>query len=345
MGIACFFVDLFANPVWCLLYWSWCACVSSKDLSHDLALGMTNKCLETLSLRNIGFIGLGVMGSVMCRNLLMAGYKVNVWNRTGSRMEEAVSQGAVSSKSPKEVAEKSDVVIVMVGDSPDVEQVVLGQSGIVEGASSGLIVIDMSSISPTVARRISRTLEKKGVYMLDAPVSGGEAGAREATLSIMVGGRKEIYEKCKPLLSALGKKITYMGDSGSGQAAKLCNQVICAMHIQAVCEALVLGAKLGLNLDRLLQVVSSGYANSRILSHLGPKMIQGDFTPGFKMRHQVKDLRNALDTAAEFDVPLPCTAIVHQLFRAVGAMGFEEKGTQASILIMEKLAKQRVSKG
>lgn len=294
-------------------------------------------------MKKIGFIGLGVMGSSMCRNLLKAGYSVNVWNRTASKMADQVSLGAVPCKSPKEVAEKSDVVIIMVGDSPDVEQVVLGPSGIIEGGKLGLTVVDMSSISPIAAHRIAKILESKGVKMLDAPVSGGEIGAREATLSIMVGGRKDVYDECMPIFKSLGKQITYIGESGSGQAAKLCNQVICAMHIQAVCEGLILGAKMGLDLGRLLQVVTAGYANSRILSDLGPKMIKKDFRPGFKMRHQLKDLKNALDTAAALNLPMPCTSLVYQLFRAVAAMGLEENGTQTSILLMEKLADRKLT--
>lgn len=293
-------------------------------------------------MKKIGFIGLGVMGMPMAENLLKAGYPVTVWNRTASKMEEPVSLGAVATDSPKEVAEKSDIVIIMVGDSPDVEVVVLGPSGVIEGARPGLVVVDMSSISPIATHRIAEALEKKGVKMLDAPVSGGDIGAREATLSIMVGGPKDVYEECLPIFKALGKQITYMGDTGSGQATKLCNQVICALHIQAVCEGLMLGAKLGLDLERLLQVVTAGYANSRILSHLGPKMINGDFRPGFKMRHQLKDLKNALTTAASLKLPLPCTALVYQLFRAVEAMGLEEQGTQTAILIMEKLAELKV---
>jgi len=268
---------------------------------------------------------------------------VNVWNRTASKMADQVSLGAVPCKSPKEVAEKSDVVIIMVGDSPDVEQVVLGPSGIIEGGKLGLTVVDMSSISPIAAHRIAKILESKGVKMLDAPVSGGEIGAREATLSIMVGGRKDVYDECMPIFKSLGKQITYIGESGSGQAAKLCNQVICAMHIQAVCEGLILGAKMGLDLGRLLQVVTAGYANSRILSDLGPKMIKKDFRPGFKMRHQLKDLKNALDTAAALNLPMPCTSLVYQLFRAVAAMGLEENGTQTSILLMEKLADRKLT--
>jgi len=289
----------------------------------------------------IGFIGLGVMGMLMAKNLLKAGYPVTVWNRTASKMKEPVSLGAVAANSPKEVAEKSDVVIIMVGDSPDVEAVVLGPSGVIEGAKPGLIVVDMSSISPVATRRIAEALAERGVKMLDAPVSGGDVGAREATLSIMVGGPKEAYEKCLPIFKALGKQITYMGETGSGQATKLCNQVICALHIQAVCEGLILGAKLGLDLEQLLQVVTAGYANSRILSHLGPKIVSRDFRPGFKMRHQLKDLKNALTTAASLKLPLPCTALVDQLFRSVEAMGLEEQGTQAAILVMEKLAEQK----
>lgn len=293
-------------------------------------------------MKKIGFIGLGLMGMPMAKNLLKAGYPVTVWNRTASKMEEPVSLGAEAAASPKEVAEKSDVVIIMVGDSLDVEAVVLGPSGVIEGACPGLIVVDMSSISPIATRCIAEALAEKRVKMLDAPVSGGDIGAREATLSIMVGGPKDVYEECLPIFQALGKQITYMGETGSGQATKLCNQVICALHIQAVCEGLILGAKLGLDLERLLQVVTAGYANSRILSDLGPKMISRDFRPGFKMRHQLKDLKNALTTAASLKLPLPCTALVDQLFRSVEAMGLEERGTQAAILVMEKLARQKV---
>jgi len=227
----------------------------------------------------------------MSKNLLKAGFPLVVWNRTASKMKEVIALGATPANSPKEVAEKSDVVIIMVGDSPDVEEVVLGPSGVIEGAKPGLIVIDMSSISPIVTRHISEVLAKKGVKMLDAPVSGGDIGAKQATLSIMVGGPKEVFQECLSIFKALGKQITYMGETGSGQATKLCNQVICALHIQAVCEGLILGAKLGLDLDKLLQVLTSGYANSCILSHLGPKILERDFKPGFKMHHQLKDLK------------------------------------------------------
>lgn len=293
-------------------------------------------------MKKIGFIGMGVMGLPMCKNLLNAGYSVVVWNRTSSKMDEPMSMGAIAASSPKEVARNSDAVIIMVGDSPDVKDVVLGPTGVIEGAKPGLIVIDMSSISPIETRLIAKALERKGVKMLDAPVSGGDVGAREATLSIMVGGPKDIYEEYVPILKTLGRQITYMGETGSGQAAKLCNQVICGLHIQAICEGLILGSKLGLDLTRLWQVLNAGYAHSRILEHLGPKMIGRDLKPGFKMRHQLKDLKNALNTAETMKVPLPSTALVYQLFCAIEAMGLGEEGTQSAILVMEKLAEQKL---
>jgi len=294
-------------------------------------------------LKKIGFIGLGVMGNPMSKNLLSAGYSLIVFDRNKPKIEKVVSQGASAASSSREVAENSEVVIIMVGDSPDVEEAALSPSGIIEGARQGLIVIDMSSISPIATRRIAEALAEKGVRMLDAPVSGGDIGAKEATLSIMVGGPKDLFEECISIFEVLGKQITYMGDIGSGQATKLCNQVICGLHIQAVCEGLILGSKLGLEMERLLQVVTAGYANSRILSHLGPKMLKKDFEPGFKMLHQLKDLKNALNTAAALNVPLPGTSIVQQMFRGVEAEGLVEKGTQAAIVVMEKLAGHNIT--
>ncbi|MCS7119598.1 MAG: NAD(P)-dependent oxidoreductase, partial [Candidatus Bathyarchaeota archaeon] len=241
-----------------------------------------------MSSKRVGFIGLGVMGKPMALNLLRAGFPLTVWNRTRSRMEDLLKLGASGANSPREVAERSDVVITMVSDSPDVEEVILGSEGIIYGAHEGLIVIDMSTISPAVTKKISDELAERNVRMLDAPVSGGEAGAKEATLSIMVGGPEDAFEECLPIFRALGKKIVYMGPSGSGQMAKLCNQVICALNIQAVCEGLILAAKAGLDLGKLLEVVTAGAANSWMLTNLGPKMISRDFKPGFKIKHQQK---------------------------------------------------------
>jgi len=295
-----------------------------------------------LGLKRIGFIGLGVMGKPMAINLLRAGYPLTVWNRTRSKMDELIAMGANGANSPREVAERSDVVITMVSDSPDVEEVILGPNGVIHGARPGLIVIDMSTISPKVTRKISEELAKKGVRMLDAPVSGGEKGAKEATLSIMVGGPRDVFEECLPIFEVLGKKITYMGPSGMGQTAKLCNQVICALNIQAVCEGLMLGAKAGLDVRKLLEAVSAGAASSWMLVNLGPKMIERDFKPGFKIRHQQKDLRLALELAAELGLPLPGTALVHQILRIAEAEGLGEEGTQAAIVAMERIAGRKL---
>ena len=294
--------------------------------------------------KRIGFIGLGVMGKPMATNLLKAGYPLTVWNRTRSKMEDLVKMGATPGESPKDVAEKSDVVITMVTDSAAVEAVILGPSGVIEGVRPGMIVIDMSTISPSVTRRIAEKLREKGVEMLDAPVSGGDIGAKQATLSIMVGGSEEVFKECLPIFEVLGKRITYMGTNGMGQMTKLCNQVICALNIQAVCEGLILGAKAGLDLEKLLSVVTAGAASSWMLSNLGPKMIKRDFEPGFKMVHQQKDLRLALAQAEELGLPLPGTALVNQMFRAVEAAGLGEKGTQAAIVAVENLAGFKVEK-
>jgi len=293
--------------------------------------------------KRIGFIGLGVMGRPMALNLLKAGYPMVVWNRTRSKMKPLLEAGAEGADSPREVAEKSDVVITMVTDSPDVEEVILGPNGVIHGAHPGLIVIDMSTISPTVTRRIARKLAEKGVKMLDAPVSGGDIGAKKGTLSIMVGGPKETFEECLPIFEVLGKKITYMGPSGMGQTTKLCNQVICALNIQAVCEGLMLGAAAGLDLKKLLEVVTAGAAGSWMLSNLGPKMIERDFRPGFKISHQQKDLRLVLSFASELKLPLPGTALVQQMLRSVEAEGLGDKGTQAAIVAMEKIAGRRLT--
>jgi len=279
----------------------------------------------------------------MSKNLIKAGYTLTVWNRTASKMKELVDLGAKAANSPKEVAENSDIVITMVTDSPDVEEVILGPSGIIEGARKGLIVIDMSTISPEVTRRIAETLESKGVEMLDAPVTGGDIGAINATLSIMVGGKEEVFEKCLPVLQAMGKKITYMGEHGMGQTAKLCNQVMVALNLQAVCEGLILGAKAGLNLNKLLEVVTAGAANSWALSNLGPKIIKGDLEPGFKLGMLQKDLRIVLSTAEELNLPLPVTALMHQMLRIAQAEGYSEKGTHAMIKAMEKISNYRIT--
>jgi 3-hydroxyisobutyrate dehydrogenase len=293
--------------------------------------------------KKIGFIGLGVMGKPMALNLLKAGYDLIVWNRTRSKMDDLLTAGAEGVNSPQEVAEKSNVIITIVTDSSDLEQVVLGREGLFFGVHTGQVLIDMSTISPSVALKVSKKLSEKGVMMLDAPVSGGDTGAKQGTLSIMVGGSKEVFDENLSILEVLGKKITYMGLNGMGQTTKLCNQVICALNIQAVSEGLILGAKAGLDLKKLLEVVTAGAASSWMLSNLGPKMLEGDLRPGFKIRHQQKDLRLVLSFAEELKLPLPGTSLVQQMLRIVEAEGLDEKGTQAAIVAMEKLSGIRVA--
>lgn len=286
----------------------------------------------------IGFIGLGVMGKPMAKNLLKAGYMLKVHNRSRAPVEELLALGARGASSPKEAAEGTEYIITMLPDSPEVEQVLLGPNGVLEGARPGAVVIDMSTISPAVTRAIAAKLAAKGVEMLDAPVSGGEVGAIKGELSIMVGGKEEVFKRCLPILQVLGRKVTYVGECGMGQTAKLCNQVICVLNIEAVCEGLILGAKAGLDLEKLLAIVTEGAAGSWMLSNLGPKILQGDFTPGFTVRLQQKDLRLALALAEELKVPLPGTSLVNQLFRAVEAAGGGDQGTQALITALERLA-------
>ncbi len=286
----------------------------------------------------IGFIGLGIMGRPMARNLLRADYPLTVWNRSRPGMDETMQDGAAEASGPREVAARSDVVITMVGDSPDVEQVALGPGGLIEGAHPGLVHIDMSTISPKVTRNIAERLAAAGVEMLDAPVSGGEQGAIDATLSIMVGGNLEVFERCQPVLEALGKKLVYCGTHGSGQVVKLCNQVVVALNNLAVCEALVLAAKAGVDPRRMLDAVGAGAGSSWAVHNLAPKMLARDFRPGFKVAHQQKDLRLALETARERQAPLPGAALVHQLFAAVEAQGLGAEGTQALVKALEKLA-------
>lgn len=291
---------------------------------------------------NIGFIGLGNMGRPMARNLLSGGFAVTVYGRRKPVIDELVAAGASAAESPREVAERSDVVITMLPDSPDVKSVVVGPDGVLEGSRPGMVVIDMSTISPAVTREIAEIAATRGVKYLDAPVSGGVSGAEAGTLSIMVGGDEQVYEKCLPVFNALGKNINYMGGTGMGQTAKLCNQVICVLNIEAVCEGLMLGAKAGLDLEKLLSVVTAGAAGSWMLSNLGPKMVERDFEPGFKVALQQKDIRLALAAADELKVPLPGVSIVSQLFRSVEAVGMGERGTQALITALEKLAEHEI---
>jgi 3-hydroxyisobutyrate dehydrogenase len=287
---------------------------------------------------HIGFIGLGIMGRPMARNLLRAGYPLTVWNRSQPGVEEMVRDGASPGSSPKDVARQSDVVITMVTDSPDVEKVALGPKGIIEGGRPGLVHIDMSTISPAVTRRIASRLAEKGLEMLDAPVSGGDTGAQAGTLSIMVGGKEETFQRCRPIFEVLGRTIVHCGPNGAGQTVKLCNQIVVALNNLAMCEALIFATKAGVDTRRMLEAVGAGAASSWALLNLAPRILARDFRPGFKVAHQQKDLRLALETAEQQAIPLPGTSLVHQLFAAVEAEGLRAEGTQALVKALEKLA-------
>ncbi|MFD1427073.1 3-hydroxyisobutyrate dehydrogenase [Kroppenstedtia sanguinis] len=292
---------------------------------------------------HVGFIGLGIMGQSMSRNLHRAGFSVTVWNRTASRMEEAKAWGVKTASSPREVAAQSDVVITMVGDTPDVREVVEGPEGVLAGARDGLILIDMSTISPEATRQMAAQAAAEGVRMLDAPVSGGDVGAREGTLSIMVGGEEETLEQVKPLLKAMGKNLVHCGPIGAGQTVKACNQIMCGLNLLGMVEALSFAKKAGVDLETMIEVTTQGAAGSWALTNLAPRVIKGDLDPGFSVRFQQKDLRIVLEEADRMDLPLLGTAQVNQLLRSVQAYGGEEDGTQALVQVMERLGRVQVT--
>jgi 3-hydroxyisobutyrate dehydrogenase len=296
-----------------------------------------------MSQPNVGFIGLGIMGRPMCKNLMEAGFSLTVWNRSQPGIDTVTGYGAAAAGSPREVAERSDIIVTIVTDSPDVRQVILGEQGLIHGVKRDAVVIDMSTISPAVTREIAAALKMKAVHMLDAPVSGGERGAIDGTLSIMVGGEEPTFQRCLPVFQAMGKTIVYIGPTGSGQIVKLCNQIAGAVHLQAMCETLALAARAGVDPQRMLEAVTAGAAGSWMLSNLAPRILRGDLNPGFMVKLQQKDLRLIMETSDELHLPLPATALVNQLFRSVEADGSGDLGTQALITVMEKLANIRVT--
>ncbi len=294
-------------------------------------------------MENIGFIGLGIMGKPMVRNLLKAGYVPCVYNRSRDAVSELVAEGARAANSSKEIAERSDIVITMLPDSPDVEAVVLGTNGILEGAHDGLLLIDMSTISPVVTKRIAVELEKAGTKMLDAPVSGGDKGAIAGTLSIMAGGDVNDFERATPVFEAMGKTIRHCGTLGSGQVVKACNQIVVALVIEAVSEAMVLGSKAGVDPEVIMQVLSGGLAQNRVLDLRGPTMIDHDFTPGFKARLHRKDMGIILETAREFGITLPVSALVDQMFTNLVASGYGDLDHSSLLLVIEELSNHSIN--
>lgn len=279
----------------------------------------------------IGFIGLGTMGRPMALNLIKAGFTVRVFNRTPAKMKPLITAGAERAASCADAAAGSDVVITMLADSEDVREVVLAPNGALSGCAESTAIIDMSTISPAVAIEIAEQCQARGVEFLDAPVTGGESGAIAGTLSIMVGGSESVLDSVRDVLGAMGSKITYMGPSGAGQAAKACNQVICGLTILAVSEGLALGEAAGLDPNRLLEAISGGSAGSWMLSNLGPKMTAGDWAPGFRIALQRKDLRLALELAEKSGITLQGTMLAKQIFDTAGASSLDDEGTQALI--------------
>ncbi len=286
----------------------------------------------------VGFVGLGIMGRGMAANLLKAGFEVRVWNRTASRMDALVADGAEAGANPADVAANCGVTIVCVSDTPDVENVVLGENGILEGAKPGSLVIDCSTISPKVTKEIAALLAEKDVHMLDAPISGGSEGAANGTLSIMVGGDAAQFERALPIFEAMGKTITHVGETGAGQTVKLVNQILVVGNCLAMCEALMLAEAGGVDLQKTFDAVSKGAAGSWMFTNRAPQIIDRDWRPGFTVDLQQKDLRLVLDAADEFGVPIPGTSLIFNLYRTLEAQGLGGDGNHALVKALENLA-------
>ena len=286
----------------------------------------------------VGFIGLGIMGRPMARNLLKAGHALVVHSRSQGPVDEIVKLGAKAAGSPKDVAAQCDVLITMLPNSPDVEQVALGPNGIIEGARRGLIFADLSTISPIVSKKVGKALEARGVAMLDAPVSGGEKGAIDGALSIMVGGDKAVFEKVLPIFQTMGKTITLLGPLGFGGFTKLANQIIVAVNLTALAEALTLGKKAGLDRELLLTALAGGLAGSKCLDQKKPNYLAGAYNPGFKIDLHYKDLGLIMESASALGVPVPTTAVVQQLFNAMRVKGRGGLDHSGVITLLEDLA-------
>lgn len=280
----------------------------------------------------------------MARNLMKAGFSLVVHNRSKGPVEELVKEGAEAADSPMEVAQKSDVIITMVPDSLDVEKVALGKDGIIEGAKAGSIVIDMSSISPVVSQKVAVELGKKRIKMLDAPVSGGEAGAIKGNLAIMVGGEQEVFDQCQDIFKAMGKSIVRVGNIGAGGYTKLANQIIAAINMEAIGEAFVLGVKAGVDPNLIFQAIRGGLAGSNMMESRGPAVMERNFKPGFKLKLHLKDLNNALAAAKDLGVPLPITSLVQQMMLALTTSGKGEDDNGSLVKFLEDLARVEIKK-
>jgi 3-hydroxyisobutyrate dehydrogenase len=286
----------------------------------------------------IGFIGLGIMGQGMARNLLKAGFELRVWNRTAGKMSELVAEGAIAAESPADLAAQSDMIITCVSDTPDVEEVILGENGVIHGARPGSLVIDMSTISPAVTRQITSRLKQRGVHMLDAPISGGSEGAARGTLAIMVGGEAGQFERALPVFQAMGKTITHVGTNSHGQMVKLVNQILVVGNALAMSEALLFAQAGGLDLRKTLAAIENGAAGSWMLSNRGPQILARDWRPGFMIDLQEKDVRLILKEADELGIPVMVSSLVFNLYRTLQIKGLGTEGNHALIKALENLA-------
>ncbi len=292
----------------------------------------------------IGFIGLGIMGKPMSKNLIKAGYELIVVDRNQAAVDEVVAAGAKSAATAKAAAEQADIIITMLPNSPHVKEVVLGENGIIEGARKGTIFIDMSSIAPLVSRELAEKLAEKGIEMLDAPVSGGEPKAIDGTMSVMVGGKQDVFDKCYPIMKAMAGSVVRTGEVGAGNVTKLANQVIVALNIAAVSEALVLASKAGVEPDLVYQAIRGGLAGSTVLDAKAPLMMDRKFDPGFRINLHIKDLANVLETSHGMGVPLPLTAAVMEMMQALKVDGMGDGDHGSLVKYYEKMAKVEVKR-
>jgi 2-hydroxy-3-oxopropionate reductase len=286
----------------------------------------------------VGFVGLGIMGRPMALNVMKAGHAMTVWARRAESMKPLLDAGAKGGKSPAAVAAQSEVVFTMVSDTPDVEEMILGPQGIVHGANPGTVVVDMSTISPVATREMAIKLMERGVEMLDAPVSGGDVGAIAGTLSIMVGGKAGIFDKVKPLFECMGKNIVLIGSNGAGQVAKACNQIVAAVALEGVAEALTLARRNGVDAAKVREALLGGFAWSKVLEVHGRRMLERDFKPGFKAALHRKDLRIVTDTAAHFGLTLPQSALIAQNLNALVGLGYGEDDSAGVVRVIERMA-------
>ncbi len=285
----------------------------------------------------VGWIGTGVMGKSMCAHILKAGYNVSVYNRTKEKAKELIDMGAVWCSNPKEVAEKSDIVFTIVGFPHDVEDVYLGENGVLKAIKKGSIIVDMTTSEPSLAQRVYKEAKKIGVLSIDAPVSGGDVGAKNGTLAIMAGGDKETYEKVFPFFELMGKNIAYMGKAGAGQHTKMSNQILIASTMIGVVESLLYAYKAGNDLGEVINVIGKGAAGCWSINNLGPRIVKGNFDPGFFIKHFIKDMGIALKEAKQLNLSLPGLALAYQFYISATALGLENLGTQGLYRVLAKM--------